>query len=65
MDGEALVRLLRVYDASFDAAAVRASLSGPNSSDLVRWAAQHLTPDTLLTPDELNQSVNFRFLVTA
>ncbi len=65
MDSDALVRILRVYDTSFDAAAVRASLSGPKSSDLVRWATQHLTPDTLLTPDELSQSVNFRLLVTA
>ncbi len=64
MDSEALVKILRVYDPSFDAAAVRASLAGPNSADLVRWATLHLTPDTLLTPDELSQSVNSRSLVT-
>jgi hypothetical protein len=55
MDAESLVRILRTYDASVDAAAVRAALLGSNSADLVRWAAAHLTPDTLLTVDELNQ----------
>ncbi|KAL2259425.1 hypothetical protein VTK26DRAFT_6909 [Humicola hyalothermophila] len=55
MDAESLIRTLRTYDASFDAAAVRAAFSGPDSADLVRWAALHVTPDTLLSPDELNQ----------
>ncbi|KAK4155765.1 hypothetical protein C8A00DRAFT_41688 [Chaetomidium leptoderma] len=55
MDAESLVGILRAYDASFDAAAVRAALSDPKSTDLVRWATVHLAPDTLLTVDELNQ----------
>ncbi|KAK4143126.1 uncharacterized protein C8A04DRAFT_37678 [Dichotomopilus funicola] len=56
MNIESVVRTLRAYDASFDAAAVRAALADSSSTtDLVRWAALHLTPDTLLTVDELNQ----------
>jgi hypothetical protein len=65
MDSEALVKILRVYDTSFDAAAVRAALAGPHSGDLVRWATLHLAPDTLLTPDELAQSVDFRLRVAS
>jgi hypothetical protein len=57
MNAETLIRTFRAYDASIDAAAVRTALSDPKSADLVRWAAVHLTPDTLLTVDELNQSV--------
>lgn len=57
MDAESLLRILRTYDASCDAAAVRAAFSGPESAEFVRWAAVHLTPDTLLSPDELNQCV--------
>ncbi|KAK4123022.1 hypothetical protein N657DRAFT_672083 [Parathielavia appendiculata] len=55
MDAESLLRILRAYDASVDASAVRAAVSGPNSTDIERWAAAHLCPDTLLTVDELNQ----------
>lgn len=55
MNAESLIRTLRAYDASVDAAAVRAALSEPKSADFVRWATVHLTPDTLLTVDELNQ----------
>ncbi|KAK3302676.1 uncharacterized protein B0T15DRAFT_487707 [Chaetomium strumarium] len=55
MDAEALIKTLRAYDPSFDAAAVRAVLGDPKSSELRRWAAVHLTPDTLLTVDELSQ----------
>jgi hypothetical protein len=62
MNAESLIRTLRAYDASIDAAAVRTALSEPKSADLVRWAAVHLTPDTLLTVDELNQSVLLSFL---
>ncbi|KAL1839406.1 hypothetical protein VTJ49DRAFT_1537 [Mycothermus thermophilus] len=40
MDVESLIKTLRAYDPSFDAAA---------------WAKQHITPDTLLTVDELKQ----------
>jgi hypothetical protein len=65
MNAELLVRVLRAYDASLDAAAVRAALAGPDSADLVRWAAVHLTPDTLLSVDELNQSVSSRSLSSA
>lgn len=59
MDAESLVRTLRAYDPSTDAAAVKAAFSDPKSldksRDFVRWAARHLTPDTLLSADELNQ----------
>lgn len=57
MDSEALVKTLRVYDPSIDASAVRAAFSAPNSAEFVRWATAHLSSDTLLTPDELSQSV--------
>ncbi|KAK4135275.1 hypothetical protein BT67DRAFT_270310 [Trichocladium antarcticum] len=59
MDAESLVRTLRAYDPSTDAAAVKAAFSDPKSldksRDFVRWAARHLTPDTLLSADELDQ----------
>lgn len=55
MDDESLIRTLRTYDASFDAAAVREAFKGPDSADLVRWATLHVTSDTLLSPEELNQ----------
>jgi len=57
MNVESLISILRTYDASLDAAAVRTALSGPDSAHLLRWATLHLTPDTLLTTNELNQSV--------
>ncbi|KAK3357981.1 hypothetical protein B0T25DRAFT_175145 [Lasiosphaeria hispida] len=54
MDSDALVRTLRAYDASVDATAVKAALDdGPSA--LRDWVALHVTPDTLLSPDELNQ----------
>ncbi|KAK4667880.1 uncharacterized protein QC764_703870 [Podospora pseudoanserina] len=56
MDPEFLVKLLRAYDASFDAAAVRAAFNGSSTGNqFVQWATSHLTPDTLLTPDEFAQ----------
>ncbi|KAK4098969.1 hypothetical protein N658DRAFT_202422 [Parathielavia hyrcaniae] len=56
MDAESLVRILRAYDASVDVSAVKAAVAGSTkSADLKRWAAAHLTPDTLLTVDEANQ----------
>jgi len=58
MDADTLVKVLRTYNVSFDAGAVKTALSDPNSpeaSELAHWAAVHLSPDTLLTPDELNQ----------
>jgi prefoldin subunit 5 len=55
MNAESLVRILRAYDVSLDAAAVRAAVSASDSTQLVNWATVHLTPDTLLTVDELNQ----------
>jgi hypothetical protein len=61
MDVESLIKTLRAYDPSFDAAAVRAALSDPTSPDaleLRQWAKDHISPDTLLTVDELNQCVS-------
>ncbi|KAH6635925.1 hypothetical protein F5144DRAFT_160823 [Chaetomium tenue] len=55
MNAESLIRILRAYDVSLDAAAVRAAVSASDSAHLVQWATLHLTPDTLLTVDELNQ----------
>ncbi|KAK4178149.1 hypothetical protein QBC36DRAFT_111319 [Triangularia setosa] len=56
MDPDFLVKLLRAYDASFDAAAVKAAFNGsPTGNQFVQWATSHLTPDTLLTPDEFTQ----------
>ncbi|KAK0666548.1 hypothetical protein QBC41DRAFT_148780 [Cercophora samala] len=56
MDPEFLVKLLRAYDASFDAAAVRAAFNGSSTGNqFVQWATSHLIPDTLLTPDEFAQ----------
>ncbi|GAB1319962.1 HAUS augmin-like complex subunit 3 N-terminal domain-containing protein [Madurella fahalii] len=55
MDPEALVRILRTYDASVDGAAVKAAFRDARSAEFLRWATVHLTPDTLLSPDELEQ----------
>jgi hypothetical protein len=55
MDAESLIKIFRVYDASVDAAAVKVAFNDPNSSDFAHWATVHLAPDTLLSPDELNQ----------
>ncbi|KAK4238988.1 hypothetical protein C8A03DRAFT_14622 [Achaetomium macrosporum] len=55
MDADSLIKTLRAYHPSFDAAAVRAALGDPKSTELGRWASVHLTPDTLLTVDELSQ----------
>ncbi|KAK4223638.1 hypothetical protein QBC38DRAFT_44142 [Podospora fimiseda] len=51
MDPESLIKILRAHDASFGPAAVRAVLQQHP------WALLHLTPDTLLSPDELSQYV--------
>ena len=55
MNAESIVRTLRAYDSSIDVTAVRAAFSDPKSVDLVHWVTTHLTPDTLLSVDELNQ----------
>ncbi|KAK3331773.1 hypothetical protein B0T19DRAFT_86433 [Cercophora scortea] len=57
MDPELLVKILRKYDASIDTSAVRAALSSNSqngkSDALIEWATLHVTPDTLLSVDEL------------
>ncbi|KAK0717664.1 hypothetical protein B0T26DRAFT_740949 [Lasiosphaeria miniovina] len=75
MDSESLVKILRAYDTSLDAASVRVALedekararakasatssssssSSSSPGGLVDWVALHLTSDTLLSVDELNQ----------
>jgi hypothetical protein len=50
MDIDAIVRILRTYDPSFDAKGVRDALH--QDSTFASWAATYLTPDNLLTPDE-------------
>lgn len=55
MDVDATVRILQTYDPSFDAKAARDALH--QDSTLAAWAATHLTPHNLLTPDELFQYV--------
>ena len=70
MDADFLIRTLNKYDASFDAAVIKTALhhgghadnperedsdAGQGSGPLATWAAAHVTPDTLLSVDELNQ----------
>jgi len=55
MDGETLSSIIRGYDASFDSARVRAVLDRDEPGALAAWVAAHLTPDTLLTAEELLQ----------
>lgn len=56
MNCDELVGILRQYDVLFDHGAVRAAFEAEQpSSDLADWARLHLTPDTLLTVDELLQ----------
>ncbi|KAK3322818.1 hypothetical protein B0H66DRAFT_215478 [Apodospora peruviana] len=74
MDAESLIRVLRKYDASFDATVIKAAFPQSHGHDnhgdddserehgqqaeagvLADWAALHVTPDTLLSVDELNQ----------
>ncbi|KAL2158866.1 hypothetical protein VTH06DRAFT_4058 [Thermothelomyces fergusii] len=55
MDADSLITILRAYDPSFDASAVRRALSDPAAVHLLRWAKLHITPDTLLTANELSQ----------
>ncbi|KAK3933922.1 hypothetical protein QBC46DRAFT_325865 [Diplogelasinospora grovesii] len=55
MDSESLIKTLRAYDASFDAAAVKAAFRDERSTALADWVRAHVTPDTLLSADELSQ----------
>lgn len=53
MNCDELVEILRRYDVPFDHGAVKGALEAEESSPLGDWANVHLTPDTLLTVDEL------------
>lgn len=55
MDGETLASIIRSYEASFDADAIKTALDQDESGILAEWAATHLTSDTLLTHEELAQ----------
>jgi len=55
MDVESLIRTLRAYDAPVDATAVRAAFDDEHNNAVRDWVALHVTPDTLLSVDELNQ----------
>jgi hypothetical protein len=59
MDSESLTATLRAYAVSFDATAVKTAFEHGNgngrSNALVDWATIHITPDTLLSADELDQ----------
>ncbi|KAB5517503.1 hypothetical protein GE09DRAFT_566794 [Coniochaeta sp. 2T2.1] len=55
MDIDTLTSIIRQYDASIDTQAISAALDNDESGVLAEWAAVHLTPDTLLTVDELQQ----------
>lgn len=56
MNCEELVGILRRYDVPFDHPAVKAAFEDEQSSpSLADWAKLHLTPDTLLTVDDLLQ----------
>jgi hypothetical protein len=55
MDADTLIRTLRAYDASFDATALQKALDDGQSAEILDWATRYITPDTLLSVDELNQ----------
>ncbi|KAK0639544.1 hypothetical protein B0T16DRAFT_423361 [Cercophora newfieldiana] len=55
MDVESLIRTLRAYDAPVDATAVKAAFENEHNNALRDWVSLHVTPDTLLSIDELNQ----------
>ena len=55
MDCDEILRILHHYDVSFDKEAVKAAFELDEPSSLVEWARVHLSEDTLLTVDELQQ----------
>ena len=56
MEPEAVITLLRSYDASFDANSVKALYQDEDRRVAFEgWSRLHLTPDTLLSVDELDQ----------
>ena len=55
MDINTLTSIIRDYDASFNVEAVQTAVDRDNSGILAEWAAVHLTADTLLTAEELQQ----------
>jgi hypothetical protein len=57
MDIDAIVKILRTYDPSFNTEVVRDAFD--QDSTLATWAATHLTADNLLTPDEQLQYATF------
>ncbi len=66
MNSEALTALLRTYDASFDANSVKALYEDEGRRVAFEsWSRLHLTPDTLISVDELEQYVFFVFQARA
>ncbi len=56
MNPEALTALLRTYDASLDANSVKALYEDEERRVAIEsWSRLHLTPDTLISVDELEQ----------
>ena len=56
MNSEALTALLRTYDASLDANSVKALYEDEERRVAIEsWSRLHLTPDTLISVDELEQ----------
>ena len=56
MNSEALTALLRTYDASLDANSVKALYEDEDRRVTIEsWSRLHLTPDTLISVDELEQ----------
>jgi hypothetical protein len=55
MDRDSLVAVLRAHDASLDVTALKAVYDQNNAGAVAEWAKSHLTPDTLLSVDELDQ----------
>ncbi|KAB5523125.1 hypothetical protein GE09DRAFT_492227 [Coniochaeta sp. 2T2.1] len=55
MEIDVLTSIMRQYDASFDTQEISAALDHDESGVLAEWAAVHLTPDTLLKTEELEQ----------
>jgi hypothetical protein len=54
MNCDELIQILRAHDASFDTHVVKAAFED-ESSPLAEWARQHVTHDTFLSVDELQQ----------
>lgn len=61
MGPDELLDIIRRYDVSIDSSTLRSVLGDEEQGRLLaEWAKSHLTPDTLLTKDELNSYDRFK-----